>query len=71
MSHEIRPPTNGILGMAQLRLPIVALTAGVYAEDRERCLAAGMDDFLAKPVDIRDLRTRIDKWTEKTTPTPE
>lgn len=69
MSHEIRPPTNGILGMAQLHLPIVAL--GVYAEDRERCLAAGMDDFLAKPVDIRDLRTRIDKWTEKTTPTPE
>lgn len=44
------------------RMPIVALTANVYTEDRERCLAAGMDDYLAKPVDIQILRTVLAKF---------
>jgi PAS domain S-box-containing protein len=42
-------------------LPIIALTARSRKEDRERCLAAGMDDFLAKPILAADLWTAIER----------
>jgi signal transduction histidine kinase/CheY-like chemotaxis protein len=47
---------------AKTHLPIVALTADAVEGDRERCLAAGMDDYLAKPFTQDDLYSILEKW---------
>jgi len=46
-------------------LPIVALTAGAFEDDRQRCMAVGMDDFLTKPVNVEDLVAVLVKWLGK------
>jgi len=51
------------LGQSIEQPTIVAMTASVMTGDRELCLEAGMDDYLAKPVSISDLSDMINKWT--------
>jgi len=43
-------------------VPIVAMTANAFHEDRARCLRAGMNDFVAKPVDARILYRTLERW---------
>ena len=47
---------------AGLRMPIVALTAGAVSDDRERCLASGMNDYLAKPIEAGQLGGALSFW---------
>ncbi|MDX2143508.1 MAG: ATP-binding protein [Rhodospirillaceae bacterium] len=44
------------------RAPIIAITANVLQGESERCIAAGMDDFLPKPVDLKTLRATLERW---------
>ncbi|MDR6996182.1 signal transduction histidine kinase [Aeromonas salmonicida] len=61
------PQMDGLEATRRLRelgckMPIVALTANAMAEDRARCLAQGMDDFLAKPISLMRLRECLQRY---------
>ncbi|MCW2844706.1 MAG: hypothetical protein JWN22_2622 [Nocardioides sp.] len=58
--------THAIRAMQSIgrRIPIIAMTAGAAPEERQRCLTAGMDDFLLKPVDRVVLEVTLDRWID-------
>ncbi|HEY2859024.1 MAG TPA: response regulator, partial [Terracidiphilus sp.] len=62
------PVMDGLEATAQIRkdggrhIPIIALTANAMEGERERCLAAGMDDYLSKPVQVKDLSSKLEHW---------
>lgn len=49
-------------GQPDVRVPIIAMTANLTEIDRQRCLDAGMDDFVSKPILMDVLRAALDRW---------
>ena len=67
------PRMNGLEATRTIRqssrgatMPILAMTANAFAEDRAQCLEAGMDDFITKPVDPDLLFETLLRWLERT-----
>ena len=58
-TRMIRDPDSGVIDS---NIPIVAMTAGTMAEDKKRCIDCGMNDYIAKPVDIDCLWETLKKW---------
>ena len=50
------------------RTPIIAVTAHAMKDDKQKCLDAGMDDYLSKPLSVDKLRTALSAWLENDTP---
>jgi len=66
------PEMDGLEAMRRIRampehanLPIIALTAKAMPDDRDRCLEAGANDYIAKPLDVEKLLSLIRVWMPK------
>ena len=58
-TRRIRGGNGGVLDPL---VPVLAITAHVSADYQQRCLQAGMNDFIAKPIRMQDLTLALDRW---------
>lgn len=58
-TSEIR---NAKAGVEYISIPIIAMTASAMEGDRERCITAGMNDYITKPIKPKTLKNRLLTW---------
>jgi CheY-like chemotaxis protein len=63
--EQIEKPIGDAPDKTMTRVPIIALTANTLQGDRERCLDAGMDDFLSKPFSLEQMGNIVEPWLRK------
>jgi CheY-like chemotaxis protein len=70
------PEMDGFETTAEIRrregaahIPIIAMTANAMSGDRDKCLMAGMDDYVSKPVQSAGMKAAIERWTPAGSPT--
>ncbi|MDO8263370.1 MAG: ATP-binding protein [Gallionella sp.] len=68
--YELTAAIRAAEKTGKTRMPIIAFTANALKGEAKRCLAAGMDDYLSKPVQLVNLRAILKKWMTVVTPDP-
>ncbi len=63
-TRQLRKPESGVRNS---KIPVIAMTANAIVGNRDECFAAGMNDFVTKPIDVHSVNAALNRWSNETT----